>query len=368
VFHCTVMGNACGKGSSDPESDRRHRDIEKSLREQRKADLNEVKILLLGAGDTGKSTLIKQIKLIYKEGFDEKEREIFRDIVATNILVWLHTLVQSALQNDAAAGPLRGGSFEAEFIDQLSDMDFYSEKGGRFGYLVTHVDEIKKLWEEKCIQDGYFHAHELQIGDSAKYFFENLDNICSESYRPSDQDILYARARTTGIAETTFTVQDHVFRVVDVGGQRTERRKWIHCFQDVTAILFFASLSEYNQQLWEERKVNRMQESLKLFDEIVNCAWFKDTAIILFLNKSDIFREKVKNYPLSDYYADYEGGDDFEAGCDYIKGLYLTLNENSNRTVIVHITCCTDTEQSRKVLESVRDVTFRAMMEKNFQI
>jgi hypothetical protein len=48
-------------------------------------------------------------------------------------------------------------------------------------------------------------------------------------------------------------------RVVDVGGQRNERRKWLHCFQDVKAIIFCVALSEYDLVLEEDNNVNRMQ-------------------------------------------------------------------------------------------------------------
>ena len=40
-------------------------------------------------------------------------------------------------------------------------------------------------------------------------------------------------------------------RMVDVGGQRSERRKWIHCFENVTSIMFLVALSEYDQVLVE---------------------------------------------------------------------------------------------------------------------
>ena len=93
----------------------------------------------------------------------------------------------------------------------------------------------------------------------------------------------------------------------DVGGQRSERKKWIHCFEAVTCIIFCVALSEYDQVLLEVNTVNRMQESLTLFGSIVNSAWFTRTSIVLFLNKIDIFRKKLLTVPLERYYPDYEG-------------------------------------------------------------
>ena len=93
----------------------------------------------------------------------------------------------------------------------------------------------------------------------------------------------------------------------DVGGQRSERKKWIHCFEAVTCIIFCVALSEYDQVLLEVNSINRMEESLTLFGSIVNSAWFTRTSIVLFLNKIDIFRKKLLTVPLERYYPDYEG-------------------------------------------------------------
>jgi GTPase SAR1 family protein len=86
--------------------------------------------------------------------------------------------------------------------------------------------------------------------------------------------------------------------MVDVGGQRNERRKWIHCFEDVTAIIFVAALSEYDQVLEEDNETNRMVESLKLFEDTINNDWFNRKPIILFLNKVDIFEKKLEHSSL----------------------------------------------------------------------
>ena len=95
--------------------------------------------------------------------------------------------------------------------------------------------------------------------------------------------------------------------MLDVGGQRSERRKWIHCFDKVSAVLFVAALSEYDQVLREDDSQNRMKESLLLFDEICNSPWFRTTAFILFLNKMDLFKEKIQRVNLNVCFQDYSG-------------------------------------------------------------
>ena len=94
--------------------------------------------------------------------------------------------------------------------------------------------------------------------------------------------------------------------MLDAGGQRSERKKWIHCFEDITAVLFVLAISEYDQNLFEDERVNRMHESIVLFDSLCNSKWFANTPFILFLNKIDIFENKIKKNPLKNYFPDYD--------------------------------------------------------------
>jgi hypothetical protein len=167
----------------------------------------------------------------------------------------------------------------------------------------------------------------------------------------------------------------------DVGGQRSERKKWIHCFQEVTAVIFCSSLSEYDQKLHEDDSVNRVHESLKLFDEICNSRWFSNTSIVLFLNKCDLFKEKIKRVDLKVCFADYDGklppfqaisrssqthpssprlflgGLDYDNGVNFMKDKFLNLNrDSSSKKIYTHITCATDTDNVRFVFNSVKDI------------
>ena len=185
---------------------------------------------------------------------------------------------------------------------------------------------------------------------------DNIDRISAANFVPSTEDVLRCRARTTGIHETEFDVNELHFRMVDVGGQRSERKKWAHCFQDVTAIMFCVAMNEYDMKLYEDENVNRMHEAIQLFDEICNSKWFKSTSMILFLNKSDLFKDKIQNVDMDVCFSDYTGGKSYKNGCSYLKRKFKKLNRRPNKQVYSHITCATDTENVRFVFEAAKDI------------
>lgn len=168
-------------------------------------------------------------------------------------------------------------------------------------------------------------ATDTDIPPPVRSYFADLDRFFDPKYQPTDSDILRCRNKTTGIIETTFPIDDRVYRIFDVGGQRSERKKWIHCFEGVTAVLFLVALSGYDSCLVEDKDSNQMQEALMLFDSICNSKWFLRTSMvsiprmallspphpfsaqILFLNKVDIFRTKIMYSSIKRYFPDYEG-------------------------------------------------------------
>jgi len=148
--------------------------------------------------------------------------------------------------------------------------------------------------------------------------------------------------------------------MLDVGGQKSERRKWIHCFQDVTSILFLVSLSGYDQCLAEDKDANQMQDAMAIWDSICHSQWFRNTSLILFLNKEDLFTEKIGHSHIKSVFPDYDGKDgDVEAGREYFKKRFLRLSMKSSRTkereIYVHFTTATDTQLLTKVMAAVED-------------
>lgn len=139
------------------------------------------------------------------------------------------------------------------------------------------------------------------------------------------------------------------FVIYDVGGQRSERRKWMHMFDHVSSVIFVAAAAEYDQVLFEDSSTNRLEEALNLFGECVNSSGLKDVPTILFLNKKDLFVEKFRNkkIPLNASGRFPNAPTDFNdcnAALSWMGDEFKRkkLNSNKQNSIMVHTTTATD--------------------------
>lgn len=197
--------------------------------------------------------------------------------------------------------------------------------------------------------------------DSNRHFFEKAEEIARPDYVPTNDDILHSRIRTSGIVEEAYLINGVNFVVIDVGGQRNERKKWIHCFDSVNAVIFVAALSEYDQVLFEDNTQNRMVEALTLFDEMCNSRWFREIDMILFLNKRDLFEEKIKKKSIKEIeeFSDYDGSPhSYDDGVQYFLNKFVSLNR-CPKDIYHHVTCATDSNNVRVVFEACRQIILK---------
>ncbi|KAG8879217.1 guanine nucleotide-binding protein subunit alpha [Tulasnella sp. 332] len=257
------MGCAQSAGVDD-EAKARNDEIESQLKRDKMNAKNEIKMLLLGAGESGKSTVLKQMKLIHHSGWNDQERESYKEIIFSNTIQSMRAILEAmpvldialAPQNDARRAVVMSlpGQIEADSLPR--DVS----------------DAVRGLWNDNGVREAVRRSREFQLNDSATY--------------------------------------------------------------------------EYDQMLYEDESVNRMQEALTLFDSICNSRWFVKTSIILFLNKIDLFADKLRYSPMGDYFPDYNGGDDYDSACDYLLHRFVSLNQNAgSKQIYAHYTCATDTQQ-----------------------
>lgn len=347
----------CFRSRTDSEERRSH-EIDALLRRDEKAMKKVIKLLLLGAGESGKSTILKQMRLIYtKEGFSKQEKEEWRCIIFNNVLDSLRIIVNAmeefkfAFQNESTRQHL-------PLVLQMKDM------GPDDTIPTKYLSVFKTVWADPGFQEAV-NSKRFSVNDNLPYFFSHLDRLFSKDFIPTNQDILQARLRTTGITETVFDLGTFKYRMFDVGGQRSERKKWIHCFENVNALIFLVAISGYDQCLAEDREGNQMQEALMLWESIANSHWFKKSALILFLNKIDLFRAKVPYSPITKYgFTDFRGNTkDAGQTSKYFMKKFTSQSRSPTQEVYPHFTNATDTDLLKVTMASVQDM----IIQKNLQ-
>jgi len=361
-----------GVFSSKNDEGKKNKAIEREQKKLKRKQEDVIKMLLLGAGESGKSTLFKQLKILYGKPYDNEELKEVAPVIISNVMTNMIRLLEQA------------ESKEVEFEDKegLSNfLESYSEDT----IIDTSVGaKIRKLWKDKGCKQLWDMRSQFQVLDCLAYYIDepNLSRIEKQNYIPSVADVLQARVRTSGIVEEKYSIDGVLFTVFDVGGQRNERKKWIHCFENVTAIIFVAAISEYDQVLYEDNRTSRIAEALSLFDEISNSQWFLKTSIILFLNKDDLFRKKLLTTPIRvegerfiDFKGPYvtpgtetakEGTPEFEACYDAAKSYFANMFLSRNRQkkeIYVHVTCATDTNMTGAVLNATKDIILRGNLQ-----
>ncbi|KAI8150348.1 guanine nucleotide binding protein, alpha subunit [Fennellomyces sp. T-0311] len=256
------------------------------------------------------------MKIIHQKGYSRDELKAWKTIVHKNLVDSAKDLVISSRKlNKRFSSP----SIEEVSVKIIQDYVLPIEMAPDEGLPSELVMAITKVYNDEntpeILEQG---SSQFYIMDSASYFMANAQRVSESEYIPTVDDVLQARLKTTGITETWFLMGKLNVHMFDVGGQRSERKKWIHCFESVTSIIFCVALSEYDQVLQEESKQNRMMESLVLFESVVNSRWFLRTSVILFLNKIDLFVTKMARVPLERYFPDYSGGNDASKGAKYL--------------------------------------------------
>ncbi|KAJ7040577.1 G-protein alpha subunit [Mycena alexandri] len=315
-----------------------------------------VKILLLGQSESGKSSVLRNFRLAFTPKYFESERLVWKTVIQLNlissikkILTILHdewgpetdssaeskppgislnsdhkrlalslspllafeTSISRIMNSDSPGGEgytvtvRPGGGWKDKLASfgrsaspesQSPTAETSSDPSQVTQVLAACQNEIVALWEDPIVR-RVLEANEVYLQDDAGFFLDDTARIAALDYVPSDRDIMRARIRTLGVEEHRFVTESGFragteFFITDVCGSSSQRSTWIPYFDDVQAILFLAPLAFW-QSLDEDTKINRIQDSLELWREIVSNPLLAKTAFILLFNKKDVLQAHI---------------------------------------------------------------------------
>lgn len=177
------------------------------------------------------------------------------------------------------------------------------------------------------------------------------------------EDILHSSVMTTGIIESNFRIKNTLFRCIDVGGARSERRKWFPTFDEVSAVFFFVPSNGFDQMLYEDGRTNRLEEGANLFQAIVNNKFFQATLFVVLFTKTDLLLEKIQHKNIRDHFPDFSGDphnlDDVK---QFLRTMFESrcLGDSSPRVLGYHFIATTNTEDVKAVFDNHIDSIIRS--------
>uniref|UniRef100_A0A3Q3A1F7 G protein subunit alpha 12 n=1 Tax=Kryptolebias marmoratus TaxID=37003 RepID=A0A3Q3A1F7_KRYMA len=319
--------------AQEREARRRSREIDALIARERRAIRRLVKILLLGAGESGKSTFLKQMRIINGQEFDQKALLDFRDTIYENILKGMRVLVDA---RDKLGISWQSCENEKQGMLVMSWEGRVGVSGVEPSEFQLYVMALSALWADAGVQEAYARRSEFQL-------VLRLVGI-------------FCFSLSAWIVEHDFVMKKIPFKMVDVGGQRSQRQKWFQCFDGITSILFMVSSSEYDQVLMEDRRTNRLVESMNIFETIVNNKLFLNVSIILFLNKTDLLVEKIRMVDIRKNFPEFRGDPRrLEDVQTFLVQSFRRKRRNRGKPLFHHFTTAVDTENIRFVFHAVKD-------------
>lgn len=257
-----------------------------------------VKTVLLGTSESGKTTLLKGLRPLIGRDYTLEDRILWREVIFSNLVQSFRIVLESM-------GPL-DLLLDTDRNERHAQVIFMQPSQIEVDYLDSEaITAVKALWLDQGFQRCYSWRRKYQLFENLEYFVHSIERLEQSDYVPSFEDILRTRDWTVGCRAVDFTLHGTNQLLIDNGGMRNQRKKWVHCFEGAHLAVFVADASAYDKFLFEDETVNRMEEQLVLFDGIVNSHWFARTRFLLVFSHMDLLEQRLSVSHPARYFPDF---------------------------------------------------------------
>ncbi|OBT69586.1 hypothetical protein VE03_00846 [Pseudogymnoascus sp. 23342-1-I1] len=237
--------------------------IERDIKEHAAKMKRETRVLLLGERDCVQ-VFIKNMKIRHADGFTDDDRRMYKEVVMKYIMRVMEGIV--LVQKNGDIDPDNTASIQAKLLSQ----EIKAIQAGDGKITIEGAVAVQGLWKDILKRDL---KYEVYIPDSSSYFIEEIQRIAQKDYLPTDADILKLGGVTpdiSGVQEHRLTMGQLSLRMFDASSQVSERKKWIHQFEDCISIVFFVDISQYDEHCPEDPDQYKIRESISLFNSVIN--------------------------------------------------------------------------------------------------
>lgn len=230
-------------------------------------------------------------------------------------------------------------------------------------------DDMILLWKDPVVRE-ILHRRDVRLEEGPGFFLHDVARITQRGYMPSEQDVLRSRIRTVGVQEYSFHLETgpdkgREWRIYDCGGARNQRHAWP--FFDDCHLIFLAPISCFDQVLAEDRRVNRLEDSMQLWKTVCSSKLLQNSEKVLFLNKCDILQAKLTSgVQFKDWVSKYDGPNTLDGVTRFLKGKFKAIQKSYSpepRGFYCHLTAVTDARSTSKILTSVQELVARAQLQ-----
>lgn len=261
-------------------------------------------ILVVGLPEAGKSTLLKQAKILYQYKLKSEQRREYLFSICSTIYAALKKEMGKQFDSNQLAPTVN----HLYVSTRQRNHDGY-EMPARFDNEQKLLSHLVTLWNELPKSSK---VDTSKFNESEAYFWKRVGGLVghSESYVPTDQDILKSEHDLSlGVHEFNFVENGLKMRLVVIGNQETNWRKFIHYFEKALAVIFLADASCFNQSPRNPEYINRFEETLAFYQEISYTKWLGDAKLVLVLNKMDVLEQLLLSDQSDEFFADYSATD-----------------------------------------------------------
>ncbi|PSN60932.1 P-loop containing nucleoside triphosphate hydrolase protein [Corynespora cassiicola Philippines] len=297
--------------------------IDRRLEEDATTLRRETKVILMGQVNSGKELIMRQMKVIYAEGYPKDERISYRYAIRSTLRLLIHSMID--LIKDT------GINLPSDLSQDFAVLLYEVETIELSNITPAAVHAVENLWHSPQFSTLYVKNFEIDFPQYSPYFVHEVGRIAADDYVPTEADIIRLNQSLGGIKELRFTWDDLDVHLFNISGfiPGPFRKRWFHQLEGATALIYTVDVSTYDRPYFGQPTESQLLNDFATFESWANSPKFSGSSIILLLNNFTRFKEKLQHSSLSTFFPEYRPGDNPETSArQYILRRFKDVNRN----------------------------------------